>query len=147
MFAKSPKSEVNTAASRAGAGATFSLLGADTAVTGDIVASSDLHLDGKVDGDIACAGLVQGEASTITGTVTADTARLAGTIEGSITARELIILKTARIHGDVHYDSLTIEQGALVDGTLAPRGAGSAGDAAPVRMAGSDEFLIVTEAE
>ena len=30
------------------------------------------------------------------------------------------MLKTARIHGDVHYDALTIEQGAQVDGRFAP---------------------------
>ena len=42
-------------------------------------------------------------------------------IRGTITARELVILKTARIEGDVHYDALTIEQGARVDGRLTPR--------------------------
>jgi cytoskeletal protein CcmA (bactofilin family) len=101
-------------------GATFSVIGADVTITGDIAASADLHIDGTVAGDIRCAALVQGEASTIRGAVTAETARLAGTVIGSITARELVILKTARIEGDVHYDALTIEQGAAVDGRFAP---------------------------
>lgn len=104
-------------------GSTFSVLGADTAIRGDISASADLHLDGKVEGDITCAALVQGESSHVTGAVTAETARLAGTIKGTITARELVILKSARIEGDVHYDALTIEQGAQVDGRLSPRAA------------------------
>ena len=47
-------------------------------------------------------------------------ASLAGKVSGSITARELVILKTAHIEGDVHYDALTIEQGAAVDGRFAP---------------------------
>jgi len=38
----------------------------------------------------------------------------------SITARDLVILKSALIEGDVHYDALTIEQGAQVDGRFAP---------------------------
>ena len=75
-----------------------------------------------MEGDIACSALVQGEGSTINGGVTAETARLAGRVTGSITARELTILKTARIDGDVHYDALTIEQGAQVQGRFAPRG-------------------------
>lgn len=108
-------------ASSAMAGATFSVLGADTAIKGDLSASADLHIDGSVVGDIACAALVQGESSVITGAVTAESARLAGTIHGSITARELVILKTARIDGDVFYDALTIEQGARVDGRFSPR--------------------------
>lgn len=103
-------------------GSTFSVLGSDIAIKGDIAASADLHIDGKVEGDIACASLVQGETSEIAGNVQAETARLAGTVRGSITARELVVLKTARIHGDVHYDALTIEQGAQVDGRFAPRG-------------------------
>jgi cytoskeletal protein CcmA (bactofilin family) len=66
---------------------------------------------------------VQGETSEIVGAVTAESARLAGIVRGSISARELVILRSARIHGDVHYDALTIEQGAQVDGRFAPRDA------------------------
>jgi len=124
MFSKKPGP-----ASPAGAGnpvmsgSTFSVLGADTAIRGDISASADLHLDGKVEGDITCAALVQGETSQVIGAVTAETARLAGSVKGTITVRELVILKSARIEGDVHYDALTIEQGAQVDGRLSPRAA------------------------
>ncbi|MBX7458779.1 polymer-forming cytoskeletal protein [Qipengyuania sp. 1NDH17] len=100
---------------------TFSVLGSDLAIKGDIKASADLHIDGNVEGDIACTSLVQGETSKVTGAVEAESARLAGTVEGSITARELVILKTARITGDVFYDALTIEQGAQVEGRFAHR--------------------------
>lgn len=103
------------------AGSTFSVLGADLAITGNLTASADLHIDGRVAGDIACAALVQGETSVIEGAVTANSARLAGTVKGSITAGVLVILKTARIDGDVAYDALTIEQGARVDGKLTPK--------------------------
>jgi cytoskeletal protein CcmA (bactofilin family) len=102
--------------------ATFSVIGADVTITGDIAASADLHIDGTIEGDIRCAALVQGEGSVIHGAVTAETARLAGKVVGSITARDLVILKSARIEGDVHYDALTIEQGAEVDGRFAPNG-------------------------
>lgn len=99
---------------------TFSVIGSDIKIKGDIAASADLHIDGSVEGDITCTSLVQGEASHVSGGVTAETARLAGRVTGSITAKELVILKTAKIEGDVHYDALTIEQGAQVDGRFAP---------------------------
>lgn len=120
---------------------TFSVIGTDIAIRGDITASADLHIDGAVAGDIACASLVQGEGSTITGAVTAETARLAGTVIGSISARELVILKSARIDGDVHYDALTIEQGAEVEGRFAPRANEKAAAVAaePQDAANSDE--------
>jgi cytoskeletal protein CcmA (bactofilin family) len=105
------------------AGPTFSILGADMAVSGDIVASSDLHIDGRIEGDISCAALVQGEGSEVIGAIKAESAKLAGTVRGTITAGELVIHKSAHIHGDVFYDSLTIEPGAKVDGRLATRNA------------------------
>ncbi|WP_231958872.1 bactofilin family protein [Altererythrobacter sp. B11] len=101
-------------------GATFSVIGADVTIRGDLEASADLHVDGTVLGDITCASLVQGASSRIEGAVKADSARLSGTVKGAITARELIVLKSARIEGDVQYETLTIEQGASVEGRFAP---------------------------
>jgi cytoskeletal protein CcmA (bactofilin family) len=140
MFSKTPApSPRATTSNRAVSGSTFSVLGADTAIKGDIAASADLHIDGRIEGDITCAALVQGETSEVTGNVRAESARLAGLVRGSITARELVILKTARISGDVHYDSLTIEQGAQVDGRLSPRGAAVI---EPAGSAAGDEPLL-----
>lgn len=109
-------------------GSTFSVLGSDIRIKGDISATADLQLDGHVEGDVTCTALVQGESGEIVGAVTAETARLSGTVRGSIEARELVILKSARIHGDVHYDALTIEQGAQVDGRFAPRAIAAASE-------------------
>jgi len=109
---------------RAAAGArqsTFSVLGGDVVVRGDISASVDLHLEGRVEGDVSCASLVQGPESVIHGAVSAETARLAGTVDGSIIVRALIIQASARITGDVTYESLTIEQGSRIEGRLSHR--------------------------
>jgi len=127
MFSKkteTPAPPMARPASRSMANPTFSILGADTAIKGDIASASDLHIDGRVEGDIHCAGLVQGETSEITGSIIAQNAKLAGAVEGTIEADELVILKTARIRGDVIYNTLSIEPGAQVDGRFqASRGA------------------------
>ncbi|MEL6737946.1 MAG: polymer-forming cytoskeletal protein, partial [Pseudomonadota bacterium] len=81
--------------------------------------------------DIKCASLVQGEGSQISGSVIAESARLSGKVSGTISARELTILKSAIIEGDVHYDALTIEQGAQVEGRFAPNSQRQAASAAP----------------
>jgi cytoskeletal protein CcmA (bactofilin family) len=98
---------------------TFSVIGTDVTIRGDLSASADLHVDGTVEGDIACASLMQGESSRIEGAIEAQTARLAGRVKGTISVRELVILRSAVIEGDVHYDALTIEQGAQVEGRFA----------------------------
>lgn len=125
MFSKKPAPSAPRApAARPMANTTFSVFGADTRIKGDVSASADLHIDGRVEGDVSCTALVQGEASEIVGAIKAESARLSGTVRGTISVRELVVLKSARIHGDVHYDALTIEQGAQVDGRFAPRAAG-----------------------
>src|SRR3546814_16519017 len=63
---------------------TFSILGSDVVVTGNVAASVDLHVDGKIEGDLKCAHLVQGEASEIKGAVTAETAKIEERPDGAI---------------------------------------------------------------
>ncbi len=132
MFSKKPAPAQRpgpTASPMAGGNrgaATFSIFGADISLKGDVTATADLHIDGRIEGDITCAALVQGEGSEIHGAIRAQSARLSGTVHGSIDAGELVILRSARIHGDVSYDALTIEQGAEVDGKFAHRTASSA---------------------
>ena len=128
MFSKKPEDRSPPAGARpvASNGGTFSVIGADVVIKGNISATADLHVDGTVEGDIACASLVQGESSLVEGAIEAGTARLSGRVKGSITVRELVILRSARIEGDVHYDTLTIEQGAQVEGRFAGDAAKSA---------------------
>ena len=124
MFSKKPAQSPHSPAGKAMANSTFSVFGADIRIKGDVHASADLHIDGHVEGDVSCTALVQGESGEIVGSVKAESARLSGTVKGTINVRDLVVLKSARIQGDVHYDSLTIEQGAQVDGRFAPRAVG-----------------------
>ena len=134
MFSKKPEEFSPAGTPRpVASGSTFSVIGADVTIKGDLAASADLHVDGAVEGDIACASLVQGESSLVEGAIEAETARLSGRVKGTITVRELVILRSARIEGDVHYDTLTIEQGAQVEGRFAGDAAKAA--AAPVASA------------
>lgn len=115
---------------------TFSVIGPDVTIRGNIEATADLHVDGKIVGDIRCAALVQGESSRIEGEIIAESARLSGAVTGKIEARNLVVLKSARIEGDVSYETLTIEQGANVDGRFAPLGAKKAAAGKPERAGG-----------
>lgn len=134
MFSKKPEPttlRVSQPSKSVANNSTFSVIGSDVTITGDVSATTELHVDGKIAGDITCASIVQGETSVIEGAIEAESARMAGTVKGSISARELVILRSAKIHGDVHYDALTIEQGAEVEGRFAPKKASSAAPAKP----------------
>ena len=103
-------------------GHTFSVIASDVEITGNLSAKVDLHIDGKIHGDVMCGSLVQGEGSVIVGKVVAETARLSGKVDGSIEAGELVIEASARISGDVLYQSLTIAPGGMVEGKFKHRG-------------------------
>lgn len=101
--------------------APFSLIGGDFVVTGNLSGNNDLHIDGRVDGDVNCATLVQGPDSVIKGIVTAKVARIAGTVEGSVNADELHIESGGRIIGDCSYGDLTIASGGMIKGNFDPK--------------------------
>ena len=122
MFSKSKSVPSGASATMAAASGTFSVIGADVVITGNISATADLHLDGTVEGDIACAALVQGESGRIRGNVVAETARLSGALEGSISVRDLTVERSARITGDVAYETITIASGGHVQGRFTLRG-------------------------
>lgn len=115
----------------------FSLIGGDVVVTGNIGATVDLHVDGRIEGDVSCATLVQGTESAIRGNVTAKVARIAGTVEGSVSADELIVERTARIVGDCSYGSLKIDVGATVEGRFNPKAAAAPAQLKVVTTAGA----------
>lgn len=123
MFSRSSKSPrpVSPMSATGAKHTPFSLIGGDVTINGNLSASVDLHVDGAIEGDISCASLVQGPDSRITGHVTAQTARLAGLVDGSITAQELVVESSARITGDISYASITIEAGSRIDGRFTHR--------------------------
>jgi len=119
----------------AAAPAGMSFIAADVVISGNIATEGDIHVDGRIEGDLACAALIMGEGGRIAGGITADKARIAGLVDGSIATRELFLSRTARVTGGVAYESLSIEAGAQVDGNVAHRpGIATDADAAPLKL-------------
>lgn len=108
-------------------GATFSYIGSEVTVTGDIATESELHLDGKVAGDVRCGALTQGESGEVRGNIKAGEARLSGLVDGAVEAGTLSLEASARITGDVLYESLSVAAGAEVEGRFKRRRGGEDG--------------------
>lgn len=127
-------------------GHAFSVIASDLEITGNLHAKADLHIDGKVQGDVTCGSLIQGEGSMIAGKVTAKSARLSGQVDGSIEAAELIIEASARINGDVVYENLTIAPGGKVEGKFKHKSsAGAPTIARPAVSAARPDPLLLDE--
>lgn len=99
----------------------FSVIGPDMVVTGDISTSDNLQVSGRIDGNVSCAELHQAAGGVIAGNIVADEARIAGLVEGTVTAGLVMLESGARVTGEVTYTTLCIESGARVEGRFVYR--------------------------
>jgi cytoskeletal protein CcmA (bactofilin family) len=130
MFSREKTGTTLPKASRSGP-AGLSFIGPEVLVSGDLATDAQLHVDGRIDGNVRCQQLVQGPAGIVAGNIHADEARIAGTVEGQVNVRILFVEATARIMGDIAYETISIDAGAELEGRLARRSALS-GDEAPL---------------
>jgi cytoskeletal protein CcmA (bactofilin family) len=93
-----------------------SIISADLHIVGDIEGDGELHIDGRVDGNIRCESLTVGEQGQVEGKIVVTTLKLLGTITGSVRAQAVSMMKTARMIGDVAHQKIEIDAGAMVDG-------------------------------
>ena len=89
-----------------------------TVIKGDIIASGDFRLDGKLEGNIQLNGkLVIGDSGIVNGNVLCQNANIIGTVNGNLSVKELLSLHTsARVRGDILINKLSIEPGAVFSG-------------------------------
>jgi cytoskeletal protein CcmA (bactofilin family) len=118
-----------------------SLIGAGTRIEGNVIFSGGLRVDGEIKGDVRAA---EGEAGTL---VVSEQARIEGelnvahlvvngTVVGPVHATELIELQPrSRVSGDVHYTSLEMHLGAVVEGRLVHVRAGADAKTVELKLA------------
>ncbi|HEU0042975.1 polymer-forming cytoskeletal protein [Sphingomonas sp.] len=105
----------------AAAPAAASVMGRDILVTGNIEATVDLMIEGRVVGDVTCATLVLGVESSVVGTIRADRVRISGKVEGALDTTDLAIEATAQVKGDISYSRIRVANGAIVEGSFTHR--------------------------
>lgn len=116
-----------------------SVLGAGITITGNVDASVDLHVEGRVNGDVRCDTLIIGEHGVIAGGIHAQRIRVSGTVEGSIDTADIAIEATGRVLGDVRYNRLKVASGAVITGNLQHRSAEEAADGAKLKLVENSE--------
>jgi cytoskeletal protein CcmA (bactofilin family) len=100
------------------------LIGAETQVEGNINFVGGLRVDGEVRGNVSEASgkagtLVLSEQGRIDGAITVSHIVINGKVTGPVRSNQFIELQAkSRVSGDVHYKSLEIHTGAVVEGKL-----------------------------
>jgi cytoskeletal protein CcmA (bactofilin family) len=89
-------------------------------ITGQLESTEDIQIDGEIDGDVRGVGVKIGQNAKVKGTVYGDEVELAGTIEGRIESKKVVLSGTARMTGDILHHDIKIESGAYISGNLKP---------------------------
>lgn len=94
-----------------------------TEITGDIISSTGILIDGEIMGNVSCSGYVKiGSSGKIKGNLVCVNADIEGSLDGELTIEGLLILRsTARIKGDIETLKLSIEEGAFFEGACVMR--------------------------
>jgi cytoskeletal protein CcmA (bactofilin family) len=121
------------------------LIGEGTTIRGELKFADGLRIDGEVYGDVLATGegrniLVISEKARVEGTVHAGHVIVNGTVLGPVTSTELLELQPkASITGDVHYESLEMHQGAVIDGELRSNRGDGREEKPPLKLAASNQ--------
>ncbi len=95
------------------------IISGDLRITGDVVGSGDVQVDGIIEGDVHARSITVGEGAEIRGSLSADSVRVYGTVSGgTIKATTVTVAKTARILSNILHQTLSIESGAYVEGDI-----------------------------
>jgi cytoskeletal protein CcmA (bactofilin family) len=109
-------------------GVAQSIISADLTIKGNMSCAGDIQIDGHVEGDVDSHSVKVGEGADMRGTITAETVRVCGTVQGEIKAATVALEKTARVTGNIVHQTLSIEAGAYFEGQCHRTNGVSAGE-------------------
>ena len=95
-----------------------SIIGQDMTLTGDLVFSSKIQIDGKIIGNLNGDTLVLSATGKIEGDIEAKSITCYGQIDGDIKAGVLFLKKTGVINGRVETSDLSVESGGILSGEI-----------------------------
>src|SRR5579864_3617564 len=93
-------------------------LGADVEIKGNLKFTGELTFEGKIDGEVQTEGTLNlGDTAVINGNINAQSVVVRGKVNGNITAKDKIDIKTkTELFGDIRSPKLVIEEGVTFVG-------------------------------
>ncbi len=90
------------------------------AIRGDLYSSTDIRLDGQVDGTLFSEGkIVVGEAARLSGKMFCSNVDFWGKMDGDIFVKDTLSLKSsAVVNGNIHVRKIQVEMGAQINGSF-----------------------------
>jgi cytoskeletal protein CcmA (bactofilin family) len=121
------------------------LIGAGTVIEGHVVFSGGLRVDGQVKGNITAEDgkpgtLVLSENGRVEGEIRVPHIVINGAVIGPVRSTEYVELQgKANVTGDVHYNAIEMQLGAIVQGALVHKTDVKSEKVVPLKSASSEQ--------
>jgi cytoskeletal protein CcmA (bactofilin family) len=87
-------------------------------INGDVKSDGSLIVEGEVNGTISCPDITVCPSGSIEGDIVGGNVVIEGHLKGNIEAQSISIVRQGVVRGDIASQLLSIEHGALFDGTV-----------------------------
>lgn len=95
------------------------VLGTGTRFVGTLTSEGNVRLESAFIGDIRARGIVDlGRSARLDGDLIGERVTIGGLVKGDITARQIVVLNTGRVLGDLRMEKLTTEEGSFLQGVI-----------------------------
>lgn len=114
MF-NSKKQESQAANNNLPASAGTNSIVAGTKIEGELIANSDIRIDGEIVGKLQCNGkVIIGDKGKFQGDIQCFNAVIEGAFTGKLIVKELLnVRETAKINGEINTNKLIVQSGAI----------------------------------
>ena len=86
----------------------ISTIGEELTITGNVTSKGELHLNGRVLGEVHCVALVLGENAQVEGNAFAEEVIVRGRLIGSVRALRVSLQANSHVEGNLFHKSLSI---------------------------------------
>ena len=101
-----------------GSQAESSIISAGLKIVGNLQSEADVMISGTVEGDINSRSLTVSEGATVVGTIESTSVEVRGRVDGQVNASSVKVARGGHVNGDILYETLSIDDGAVVEGQL-----------------------------
>lgn len=112
---------------------TPTIISKDLIIEGEVSSAGVLEVEGTIKGNIKGNIVVLRESGSIFGEVIAESISIRGNFNGKVRSNSINISGKAKVSGEIEYNTLSVEDGACIDGQFK-------------RMTSSDTAIAQTEA-
>lgn len=96
----------------------LSVISPNTEMKGSITTTDELHVHGKIEGDVRAAAITVCAGGMVRGDLIAETIAIDGAVEGRIEGQHVLLRGGAVVTGEIMHGSLGIDTAALFEGTI-----------------------------